>query len=138
MPFERANPALEIILNILNFFGVYDYEVRKGKVIQGNALLRGLGVFNQPNFGVLVSCLQSSFENIRTLAYSTLRLFPSDFEFDSHELWHECLNMTNSLVIRQFESGCRLICFLFERYRLKTPVPKAHDLPELDLYEYLL
>jgi hypothetical protein len=71
MPFELANPALEIILNALNHFGVYDYEVRKGTIIKGNSLLRYLGVFSEPNFGVLISCLQSSFENIRTLGYNS-------------------------------------------------------------------
>lgn len=124
MPFELANPSLEIIQLALNFFGAYDYEVRKGTVTKANGLLNELGVFTRENFAVVASCLQSSFENVRTLAYNNLKLFPLDFKLDCSALWDECLQLTNSLVIRQFESGCRLLCFLFERYRDQTPVPR--------------
>lgn len=102
MPFERANPSLEIIQSVFNFFGVYEYEIRKGTTLKPCQLLQELAVFTPENFSVLASCLQSSFENIRSLAYANIRLFPLDFKLDCSSLWEECLQLTNSLVIRQF------------------------------------
>ena len=114
--FEIACPVLEIWLMLLYYFGVYDYEIRKNCDIKGCHVLRDKGVFTRSNFYAVAILLQSSFENIRSLALAILEQFPKDFEFPAQELWNEAISITNKLVIRQFESGCRLLTYIFDRF----------------------
>jgi hypothetical protein len=63
----------------LNYFGVYDFETKKNNILSGCNLLRDKNVFTLKNFTSVALLLQSSFDNIRTLALNILYKFPSDF-----------------------------------------------------------
>jgi hypothetical protein len=67
---------------VLNYFGVYDYEIKKTNILQGCDLLRNKQVFTLSYFVSAALLLQSSFDNIRNLALNILYKFPSDFEFN--------------------------------------------------------
>lgn len=68
--FEITNPALEILLLVLNLFGPKGCEIRKGTFIEPSQfLLEKTSFFTSSNFQNLVICLESSYESIRSMAY---------------------------------------------------------------------
>jgi hypothetical protein len=65
---------------IFNYFGIYEYEIRKGTNLSPSNLLLNLkNVFTLSNFNALIICLSSSFENVRSLAFNIMYLFPIEF-----------------------------------------------------------
>lgn len=82
--------------------------------------------------------MSSSYENIRLLSYNIMKMFPREFKVDVVSMWNKSLELTNSLVIRRFEAGSRLMCYLSDRYHEQVPIDRKYEDKALNLVIYLL
>lgn len=67
-----------------------------------------------------------------------MKIFHRDYKFDVTELWNKSIELTNSLIIRRFEAGSRIICFLNDRYHEQVPIEKKYEDKSLNLVNFLL
>ena len=84
VPFELANPVLEILRMIYTYFGApRDIEIRKGVFLKKVGFLGRLKCqpFSEIFFESMLTQMSSCWESARILAYEVILLFPTNVPF---------------------------------------------------------